>query len=485
MISEKKKKKKKKKDPHIECYQDQTGIVQIERNETRKQRQLSSAGPIQFYSTYLSSSRQKPHPAWALGGPRTWSRQPNHRRWPPWPSRRQKAPQHHTTPTFSKVGQHSCLFISVENAFRVHKALTQSLFAQFAATAPISVLQTPTKTPRGPSTKDSDATGLIKRPEINTKTSARAWTSPGTSASITPAERRQTEVWRTAACANTEAEHKLTKYSSKSAKFKTMKKMATSDVGHEPRPYRVHVFPVLVARRHGNRGFADFKVRCTWPWLLCEEWKTHDSTWAIPQSSRAHEQFVKTHEHFSKLMSNRWKAMSKIPRENCSWGFQNPHEPSWGLMRTHEFLMRTHEFLMRSSWGKNSSRLFFVRGDLHGHRRHFGVFSAAVNKPDPSSSSMWYVSRRRRQTQSSSLVHDAKYFLLSSKETEKKGITLCILFNLKHVEQTTCWARSAAAVLCKVCNSQAHLRSQFSFPPFINDNQIMRFTSLWWKERLV
>ena len=27
------------------------------------------------------------------------------------------------------------------------------------------------KTPRGPSTKDSDATGLIKRPEINTKTS--------------------------------------------------------------------------------------------------------------------------------------------------------------------------------------------------------------------------------------------------------------------------------------------------------------------------
>ena len=79
------------------------------------------------------------------------------------------------------------------------------------------------------------------------------------------------------------------------------------------------------------------------------------------KSSRAHEQLVKTHEHFSKLMSNRWKAMSKIPREKCSWGFQNPHEPSWGLMRTHEFLMRTHEFLMRSSWGKNSSRLFFVR----------------------------------------------------------------------------------------------------------------------------
>ena len=40
--------------------------MQIERNETRKQRQLSSASPIQFYSTYLSSSRQKPHPAWAL-----------------------------------------------------------------------------------------------------------------------------------------------------------------------------------------------------------------------------------------------------------------------------------------------------------------------------------------------------------------------------------------------------------------------------------
>ena len=139
--------------------------------------------------------------------------------------------------------------------------------------------------------------------------------------------------------------------------------MATSDVGHEPRPYRVHVFPALMIRRHGNRGYADFKVRGMWPWLLCEEWKTHDSTWAIPQSSRAHEQFVKTHEHFSKLMSNRWKAMSKIPRENCSWGFQNPHEPSWGLMRAHEFLMRTHEFLMRSSWGKNSraSRLFFVR----------------------------------------------------------------------------------------------------------------------------
>ena len=88
-----------------------------------------------------------PHPAWALGGPRTWSQQPNHRRWPPWPSRRQKAPQHHTTPTFSKAAQHSCLFISVENAFRVHKALAQSLFAQFAATALISVLQMPTRLP--------------------------------------------------------------------------------------------------------------------------------------------------------------------------------------------------------------------------------------------------------------------------------------------------------------------------------------------------
>ena len=160
-----------------------------------------------------------------------------------------------------------------------------------------------------------------------------------------------------------------------------MKKMATSDVGHEPRPYRVHVFPALVARRHGNRGYADFKVRGTWPWLLCEEWKTHDSTWAIPQSSRAHEQFVKTHEHFSKLMSNRWKAMSKIPRENCSWGFQNPHEPSWGLMRTHEFLMRTHEFLMRSSWGKNSSRLFFVR-QLSANFRLSPV-NLSVNFPPP------------------------------------------------------------------------------------------------------
>ena len=87
-----------------------------------------------------------PHPAWALGGPRTWSQQPNHRRWPPWPSRRQKAP-HHTTPTFSEAAQHSCLFISVENAFRVHKALAQGLFAQFAATAPISVLQMPTRLP--------------------------------------------------------------------------------------------------------------------------------------------------------------------------------------------------------------------------------------------------------------------------------------------------------------------------------------------------
>ena len=166
-----------------------------------------------------------------------------------------------------------------------------------------------------------------------------------------------------------QTEHKLTKYSSKSAKFKTMKKMATSDVGHEPRPYRVHVFPALVARRHGNRGYADFKVRVTWPWLLCEEWKTRswvDMTLSNPSKAHEHmhEQFVKTHEHFSKLMSNHWKAMSKIPREKCSWGFQNPHEPSWGLMRTHEFLMRTHEFLMRSSWGKNSSRLFFVRGSI-------------------------------------------------------------------------------------------------------------------------
>ena len=36
---------------------------------------------------------------------------------------------HCVTPTFSKAAQHSCLFISVENAFRVHKALAQSLFA--------------------------------------------------------------------------------------------------------------------------------------------------------------------------------------------------------------------------------------------------------------------------------------------------------------------------------------------------------------------
>ena len=46
-------KKKKKKNPHTECYQDQTGIVQIGRHETRKHRQLSSAGPIQFYQEYI------------------------------------------------------------------------------------------------------------------------------------------------------------------------------------------------------------------------------------------------------------------------------------------------------------------------------------------------------------------------------------------------------------------------------------------------
>ena len=165
-----------------------------------------------------------------------------------------------------------------------------------------------------------------------------------------------------------QTEHKLTKYSSKSGKFKTMRKWRPATLATNSGHTAFMFFRALVARRHGNRGYADFKVRGAWPWLLCEEWKTHDSTWAIPQSSRAHEQFVKTHEHFSKLMSNRWKAMSKIPRENCSWGFQNPHEPSWGLMRTHEFLMRTHEFLMRSSWGKNSSRLFFVRV-------HFEIYS--------------------------------------------------------------------------------------------------------------
>ena len=163
-------------------------------------------------------------------------------------------------------------------------------------------------------------------------------------------------MWRTAACANR----------AQTDKVQQQEREIQNDEenGDQRRWPRTQAIPrscfsrALVARRHGNRGYADFKVRGTWPWLLCEEWKTHDSTWAIPQSSRAHEQFVKTHEHFSKLMSNRWKAMSKIPRENCSWGFQNPHEPSWGLMRT-------HEFLMRSSWGKNSSRLFFVRESLH------------------------------------------------------------------------------------------------------------------------
>ena len=68
------------------------------------------------------------------------------------------------------------------------------------------------------------------------------------------------------------------------------------------------------------------------------------------KSSRAHEQFVKTHEHFSKLMSNHWKAMSKIPREKCSWGFQNPHEPSWGLMSS-------SWGLMSSSWGPHEEKI--------------------------------------------------------------------------------------------------------------------------------
>ena len=112
-----------------------------------------------------------PHPAWALGGPRTWSQQPNHRRWPPWPSRRQKAPQHHTTPTFSK---------SSATQLPVHFSRKCFPGAQGFGAEPLRAIcgncanlspANANKTPRGQSTKNSDATGLIKRPEINTKTS--------------------------------------------------------------------------------------------------------------------------------------------------------------------------------------------------------------------------------------------------------------------------------------------------------------------------
>ena len=61
------------------CHQDQAGIVQTGRHEARIHRQLSSAGPTQFYSMYLSSLRQKPHSTWALAIPVlvVSARQPN------------------------------------------------------------------------------------------------------------------------------------------------------------------------------------------------------------------------------------------------------------------------------------------------------------------------------------------------------------------------------------------------------------------------
>ena len=150
-----------------------------------------------------------------------------------------------------------------------------------------------------------------------------------------------------------QTEHKLTKYSSRSAKFKTMKKMATSDVGHEPRPYRVHVFPALVARRHGNRGHADFKVRGHVTMTSLWEWKTHDSTWAIPQSSRAHEQFVKTHEHFSNSWAIAEKPWAKFLVKTAHEDFKilmSPHEDSWGLMSS-------PWRLMSSSWGPHEEKI--------------------------------------------------------------------------------------------------------------------------------
>ena len=121
-------------------------------------------------------------------------------------------------------------------------------------------------------------------------------------------------------------------------------------------------FPALETRRHGNRGYADFKVRGTWPWLLCEEWKTHDSTWAIPQkltSTRAIRQdswaFLKTHEQSLKSheQNSSWKMLMRISKS--SWALMRTHEDSWV---PHEDSWVPHEVLMR----KKFLATFFCKG---------------------------------------------------------------------------------------------------------------------------
>ena len=112
------------------------------------------------------------------------------------------------------------------------------------------------------------------------------------------------EVWRT-----TDRKQR-TKCSSRSSKFKTMKKMAISDVSLS-RPYRADDLSALVARRHGSHGYEDLKVFHTWPWLLFEELNTH-------------EQSLKTDEHTS-ISSNSWAIVKtlaqslKSQEQNSSW----------------------------------------------------------------------------------------------------------------------------------------------------------------------
>ena len=92
------------------------------------------------------------------------------------------------------------------------------------------------------------------------------------------------------------------------------------------------------------------------PWVLL--YRTHEDSRGLTVP------LEETHEHTCeewRLMRKTENSWAEIPRENCSWGFQNPHEPSWGLMSSSWELMRTHELLMSNSWGKNSSWLFFVR----------------------------------------------------------------------------------------------------------------------------
>ena len=197
----------------------------------------------------------------------------------------------------ANIQQSSATQLSVRfsrKCFRVNGALTQKSQSQSCKR------QENTGVPD----EHSDATGLTKRTEINTKTSLPREHGRVLEPQLRKLEQNEVKVWRTAL-----GKPEVQQQAARGRKFNTMKKMATSDVCLEPRPCRAHV--CAVARRYGNRGYTDFKVRDMWPWLFCEDGRLmtrHEQSlvWSFNVSNRQQVwvRLCVIHPHTSRPVSN-------------------------------------------------------------------------------------------------------------------------------------------------------------------------------------